>query len=164
MVFFTARIYTGFEYLCHMKFALIVCVTLLVASCSSTPDPDPKPIEPQTETAPDKISSIQDRLRQAEDGLTPDPGYRIDQPRFDAFRTEAGTVRFEGKTRAEVTSALGEPFTSRESGNKSVLLYRVYPDDSTALYLFMKDDVVEQFRLDEFNGWDGSSALHWFSL
>ncbi len=140
-----------------MKFALIVSATLMVVSCSSTP-------EPKTETAPDKISSIQDRLRQSEDTLSPDPGYQIDLPQFDAFRTEAGTVRFEGKTLAEVTSALGEPFTSRVSGTKSVLLYRVYPDDSTALYLFMKDDVVEQFRLDEFNGWDGSSALNWFNL
>lgn len=147
-----------------MKFALIVCATLLVASCSSSPKPESKPVEPQAETAPDKISSIQDRLRQADEDLSPDPDYRIDLPRFDAFRTEAGTVRFEGKTLVDITSALGEPFTSRESGSKSVLLYRVYPDDSTALYLFMKDDVVEQFRLDEFNGWDGSSALNWFSL
>lgn len=147
-----------------MKFALIVSATLFVASCSSTPETESKPAESQAETAPDKISSIQDRLREADDSLAPDPGYKIDLPRFDAFRTEAGTVRFEGKTLAEVTSALGDPFTSRESGNKSVLLYRVYPDDSTALYLFMKDDVVEQFRLDEFNGWEGSSALNWFNL
>jgi hypothetical protein len=147
-----------------MKFALIVSATLLVASCSSTPETESKPAESQAVTAPDKISSIQDRLREADDSLAPDPGYKIDLPRFDAFRTEAGTVRFEGKTLAEVTSALGDPFTSRESGNKSVLLYRVYPDDSTALYLFLKDDVVEQFRLDEFNGWEGSSALNWFNL
>ena len=147
-----------------MKFALIVSATLFVASCSSTPETESKLVDSQAETAPDKISSIQDRLREADDSLAPDPGYKIDLPRFDAFRTEAGTVRFEGKTLAEVTSALGDPFTSRESGNKSVLLYRVYPDDSTALYLFMKDDVVEQFRLDEFNGWEGSSALNWFNL
>lgn len=147
-----------------MKFALIVPAILVMASCSSTPDSKSNLPEQKNESAPDKISSIQDRLRQNEDTLSADPGYRIDQPRFDSFRTETGTVRFEGKTLAEITSALGEPFSSRESGNKSVLLYRVYPDDSTALYLFMKDDVVEQFRLDEFNGWDGSSALHWFSL
>jgi hypothetical protein len=150
-----------------MKIVMSSILALLIFSCAAEPKTDSVPAD--TTVAPstsDKIASIQERL-QAEDNAqsVPDePVYRIDQERFAPFRLNDGRLDFRGRTLADVEKALGKPFDSKQSGDRAVVLYRVYPDDATALYLFAKGGTVERFRLDEFNGWDGSSAMSWFTF
>lgn len=75
-----------------------------------------------------------------------------------------GRIEFRGRTLVDVEKALGKPFDSKQSRDRAIVLYRVNPDDATALYLFAEGGTVERFRLDEFNGWEGSSALSWFTF
>lgn len=162
---FTGRSYSGFGYLGDMKFSSFLLLGVFALGCNT---PEVQKVESvdttATVTADDKILDIQERLRAGSEPSIDEPTYRIDQERFAPFRKADGTIDLRGRSVDEIRSALGEPFTSKHSGSKSVLLYRVYPDDSTALYLFVNGSVVERFRLDEFNGWEGSSALSWFTF
>ena len=165
--FFTIRSYSAFGYLYAMKIVLPSLIALFFVACSSEPKTDA--VSTDTTAAPstsDKIASIQERLQgadEASDALE-EHVYRIDQERFAPFRLSDGRIEFRGTSLADVKKALGEPFDSNQSGDRAVLLYRVNPDDASALYLFAEDGTVERFRLDEFNGWEGSSALSWFTF
>lgn len=150
-----------------MKIVLPFLLALFLMSCSQEPKTDAAPAD--STAAPstsDKIASIQERLQGAEEAsdALEEPVYRIDQERFAPFRLSDGRIEFRDRTLTDVEKALGKPFDSKQSGDRAVVLYRVYPDDATALYLFTKDGIVERFRLDEFNGWEGSSALSWFTF
>ncbi len=148
-----------------MKIISFLLLGVFALSCAAPEVPKVESVDTTvTVTADDKISDIQERLRAGNNTSIDEPTYRIDQERFAPFRKADGTIDLRGRSVKEVRAALGEPFTSKHSGSKSVLLYRVYPDDSTALYLFVNGSVVDRFRLDEFNGWEGSSALSWFTL
>ena len=167
MGFFTIQSYSGFGYLCVMKIMLPSLIALLFVACSAEPKTDAVPSDTTaTPSTSDKIASIQERLQGADEAseALEEPVYRIDQERFAPFRLSDGRIEFRGRSLADVEKALGEPFDSKQSGDRAVVLYRVYPDDSTALYLFAKGGTVERFRLDEFNGWEGSSALSWFTF
>lgn len=150
-----------------MKIVLPSLIALSLLSCASEPKADTTSVDSTaTSSTSDKIASIQERL-QGQDAEMPapeEPVYRIDQERFTPFRLSDGRLEFRGRTLTEIKKALGEPFDSKQSGDRAVVLYRVYPDDATALYLFASGGTVERFRLDEFNGWDGSSALTWFQF
>jgi hypothetical protein len=165
--FFTVQSYSAFGYLGGMKIVCMCLFTLLLVSCESEPKVDSVPAEPTaTPSTSDKIASIQERL-QGQDtdvGTLEEPDYRIDQERFAPFRLSDGRIEFRGRSLADVEKMLGKPFDSKQSGDRAVVLYRVYPDDATALFLFAKGGTVERFRLDEFNGWNGSSALTWFQF
>jgi hypothetical protein len=150
-----------------MKIVMSSILALLLVSCASEPKADSATAD--STAAPstsDKIASIQERLQgqDADPTALDEPVYRIDQERFAPFRLNDGRLEFRGRSLADVENALGKPFDSKQSGDRAVVLYRVYPDDATALYLFAKGGTVERFRLDEFNGWDGSSALTWFQF
>jgi hypothetical protein len=149
-----------------MKIVMSPILLLILVSCAS--EPKSESVSADTSAVPttsDKIASIQERLQGQDAGQNTldEPEYRIDQPRFAPFRLSDDRLEFRGRTLAEVRQALGTPFDSKQSGDREVVLYRVYPDDSTTLYLFAKGGTIERFRLDEFNGWDGSSALSWFT-
>lgn len=150
-----------------MKIVLPLLIATYLMACSAEPKTDAAPAD--STAAPstsDKIASIQERLQGADEATDAleEPVYRIDQERFAPFRLSDGRIDFRGRTLADVEKALGKPFDSKQSGDRAVVLYRVYPDDATALYLFTIGGKVERFRLDEFNGWDGSSALTWFQF
>lgn len=149
-----------------MKIVMSPILLLLLVSCAS--EPKSESVSTDTSAVPttsDKIASIQERLQSQDAGQATldEPEYRIDQPRFAPFRLSDGRLDFRGRTLSDVRQALGEPFDSKQSGDRAVVLYRIYPDDSTTLYLFAIGGTIERFRLDEFNGWDGSSALSWFT-
>jgi hypothetical protein len=166
MDFFTVRSYSAFGYLDAMKIVMSPILLLLLLSCASEPKSDT--VASDTTSVPttsDKIASIQERLQGQDAGQAAldEPVYRVDQPRFAPFRLSDGRLEFRGRTLSDVENALGQPFDTKRSGDRAVVLYRVYPDDSTTLYLFANGGTIERFRLDEFNGWDGSSALSWFT-
>lgn len=149
-----------------MKFVMSPLLALALLSCAAEPRSESGPADTFSQTGTsDRIASIQERLQTQDAGQATldEPVYRIDQPRFAPFRLSDGRLEFRGRTLADVEQALGKAFDSKQSGDRAVWLYRVYPDDSTTLYLFAKNGTVERFRLDEFNGWDGSSALSWFT-
>lgn len=150
-----------------MKIVMSSILALLILSCASEPKTESAMAEPTAApSTSDKIASIQERLQgQDTDAATlEEPVYRIDQERFAPFRLSDGRLDFRGRSLSDVENALGKPFDSKQSGDRAVVLYRVYPDDATTLYLFAQGGKVERFRLDEFNGWDGSSALTWFQF
>lgn len=150
-----------------MKIVLPVLMGLVLLSCAAETEPLSESVDSATasaETTSDRIASIQQRLqRQDSAAVADEPVYRIDQERFAPFRQSDGRIEFKGASLADVEKALGKPFDSKQSGDRAVVLHRVYPDDSTTLYLFATGGKVERFRLDEFNGWEGSSALSWFN-
>lgn len=150
-----------------MKFVMSPLLALCLISCAAEPKSESVPTDTSAvPTTSDKIATIQERLQGGDAGQTTldEPVYRIDQPRFAPFRLSDGRLEFRGRTLRDVEDVLGKAFDSKQSGDRAVVLYRVYPDDSTTLYLFAKNGIIERFRLDEFNGWDGSSALSWFTL
>lgn len=165
--FFTIQSYSGFGYLCAMKIVCAPLIALLFVACSSDPKTDTIPTDTTaTPSTSDKIASIQERLQGSDESpnALEEPVYRIEQERFAPFRLSDGRIEFRGRTLADVEKALGKPFDSKQSGDRAIVLYRVNPDDATALYLFAEGGTVERFRLDEFNGWEGSSALSWFTF
>ena len=63
---------------------------------------------------------------------------------------------------------LGAPLAELRLGaadstrTRAVLIYPAAPDEPTGLYLYLHGGRVDSVRGDEFNGFEGNSALHWF--
>ena len=62
-----------------------------------------------------------------------------------------------GAPRAELR--LGAADSTR---TRAVLIYPAAPDEPTGLYFYLRGGRVDSVRGDEFNGFEGNSALHWF--
>lgn len=126
---------------------------------------------PQTD---DRISSAQQKLRDqleqsSDDDQPQSPStYRLDVAPYNYFADRDGFVSFQGRTLEEIQHILGEaPIVVKQSVpgapiRKEVRVYLPYKEDPTGLYLFIQNEVVLDFKLDEFNGIQNSSVLEFF--
>ncbi len=131
---------------------------LMAAACQA-PAPEPASDVPDATkdsvvatTTPDpRVASAQERLQSG--------GDRDSAPA--AFAIPAEYAALDGFTEAQVRQRLGEPRAERRGGNRAVWVYPVAPEDPTGLYLYFDGGRVDSIRLDEFNGFEGNSALDW---
>jgi hypothetical protein len=121
----------------------------------------------------DRIENAQQKLRdQLDEGNTGQnqtaPKYRLDVEPYNYFADSEGYVRFRGRTLAEIQKKLGDaPIVVKQSIKdapirKEVRVYMPYAEDTTGLYLFIQNEIVLDFKLDEFNGIQNSSILEFF--
>jgi hypothetical protein len=118
----------------------------------------------------DRISSIQNRLQQDVDGgESGEQRFRMTNAPFSNFNDQDGYTKFVGVDLSEIQRVLGDPpVLVRQSVagapiRKEVRVYFPYEEDSTGLYLYIKNEKVEAFRLDTFLGLQNSDVLEYFS-
>lgn len=130
----------------------------------------------------DTQSRVAARQQQLRDAQNPDQGsepddaefspvgrYRLDVAPYNQFADKDGYVNFIGVGLDRIQQVLGEaPIIVRQSVagapvRKEVRVYLPYQEDATGLYLFIQNEVVQDFRMDEFNGIQNSSILDYFS-
>ncbi len=123
-----------------------------------------------TDTA-DKIAAIQDRLNPIEspDAETSEVNlYRLDVAPYHTFLNTDGFLDLNGRTMNEIDEALGDaPIVVKQSIKgapirKEIRIYMPYQDDSTGLYIFFENEMVIEFKMDEFNGIIQSGILDYF--
>ena len=70
----------------------------------------------------------------------------------------------EDQVRARLGARLAELHLGAADSmhTRAVLIYPAAPDEPTGLYLYLRGGRVDSVRRDEFNGFEGNSALHWF--
>lgn len=109
----------------------------------------------------DRIAAIQDRLNPIEQ-----PGaenseeklYRLDIAPFNRFLNSDGFLDLNGRTINEIDEVLGDaPIVVKQSIigapiRKEIRVYLPYREDSTGLYIFFENEMVIEFKMDEFNG------------
>lgn len=153
-------------------------------STSGTEYADTASQNEQTEVAsdPDDIHSIQntderissaqqklrDQLEQSNGGDQSPPQYRLDVAPYNYFADQEGFISFQGRTLEEIQRILGDaPIIVKQSVpgapiRKEVRVYLPYNEDPTGLYLFIQNEIVQDFKLDEFNGIQNSSIMEFF--
>jgi hypothetical protein len=88
---------------------------------------------------------------------------------YSHFNDQDGYTNFVGVDLSEIQRVLGDPpVLVRQSVagapiRKEVRVYFPYEEDSTGLYLYIKNEKVEAFRLDTFLGLQNSGVLEYFS-
>lgn len=109
----------------------------------------------------DRIASIQDRLVPIE---SPDseqantPKYRLEVPPYNTFLNDEGYLDLLGKSMSDIDEVFGEaPIVAKQSIKgapirKEIRVYMPYQEDSTGLYIFFENEIVIEFKMDEFNG------------
>ena len=117
----------------------------------------------------DAQQKLRDQLGEGNDGQNQTaPKYRLDVEPYNYFADSEGYVTFKGRTLAEIQQILGDaPIVVKQSIKgapirKEVRVYMPYSEDATGLYLFIQNEIVQDFRLDEFNGIQNSSILEFF--
>ena len=128
-------------------------------------------LEPQTSiNRADRISSIQNRLQKdADRGESSEQRFRMTNTPYSHFNDQDGYTNFVGVDLSEIQRVLGDPpVLVRQSVagapiRKEVRVYYPYEEDSTGLYLYIKNEIVEAFRLDTFLGLQNSGVLEYFS-
>lgn len=121
----------------------------------------------------ERIEIVQQKLRdqfgEGNNGQNQsDSNYRLDVKPYNYFADSEGYVRFRGRTLAEIQKTLGDaPIVVKQSIKdapirKEVRVYMPYAEDTTGLYLFIQNEIVLDFKLDEFNGIQYSSVMEFF--
>lgn len=124
-----------------------------------------------------RVATRQQQLRDAQtldpqhtdQEFTPIGRYRLDVAPFNRFADNNGYVNFIGVSLDRIQQVLGDaPIVVRQSipgapVRKEVRVYMPYQEDLTGLYLFIENEVVQDFRMDEFNGIQNSSIMDYFS-
>lgn len=127
--------------------------------------------EPQTSTnRTDRIGSILNRLQKdTDEGESVEQRFRMTNAPYSNFNDQDGYTNFVGVDLSEIQRELGDPpVLVRQSVvgapiRKEVRVYFPYEEDSTGLYLYIKNEKVEAFRLDTFLGLQNSDVLEYFS-
>jgi hypothetical protein len=138
----------------------------------------PEPVLSDTDGAsatpsPDRIRDAQQRLRDRNQPENPAPSddqlrYRLDFAPYNQFNDIDGYFDITGATLQEIQSVLGEPVALVRQGRegapvrREVRVYYPYQEDSTGLYLYIVNGIVEEFRLDTFMGLANSDVLDFF--
>lgn len=130
-------------------------------------------VEPEPETSTnraERISSIQNRLQKdTDEGESVEQRFRMTNAPYSNFNDQDGYTNFVGVDLLEIQRVLGDPpVLVRQSVvgapiRKEVRVYFPYEEDSTGLYLYIKNEKVEAFRLDTFLGLQNSDVLEYFS-
>lgn len=148
-----------------------------VTDSLNTPTPSLIPIE--SSDTQSRVAARQQQLRDAqnpdqdsapdETEFSPVGRYRLDVAPYNQFADKDGYVNFIGVELERIQQVLGDaPIVVRQSVpgapvRKEVRVYMPYQEDATGLYLFIQNEVVQDFRMDEFNGIRNSSILDYFS-
>ncbi|HAC15995.1 MAG TPA: hypothetical protein DCE78_08640 [Bacteroidetes bacterium] len=131
-------------------------------------------IESSAQSNPsDRIEDAQQKLRDQlaagnNDQSQSEPKYRLNVEPYNYFADKEGYVSFKGRELSEIQQILGDaPIIVKQSIagapiRKEVRVYMPYKEDATGLYLFIQNEIVQDFRLDEFNGIQNSSILEFF--
>lgn len=132
---------------------------LLLSACQTPEAATPKPAAATTapKNSADRVASIQERLQQADStALSLQP--------IHSQADQTWIARNEAYVRARLGLPLAELrlHAADSTRTKVVLIYPVAPNDPTGLYLYLRGGHVDSVRHDEFNGFEGNSALHWF--
>ena len=120
----------------------------------------------------DRIKNAQQKLRDEMGtgigGQQSTPKYRLNVEPFNYFADAEGYVSFKGRSLSEIQHILGDaPIIVKQSIKgapirREVRVYMPYSEDATGLYLFIQNEIVQDFKLDEFNGIQNSSILEFF--
>lgn len=155
---------------------VLIGAILLFVSCGSPPESSESPSIPavqhpterQDTTQQDsRVSDAQQRLRdrqQPSDASEP-MRHRLNVAPFDYFTDSDGYLSLEGVTDTRLDEVLGKaPIVVRQAVDgaplrREVRVYLPYEEDSTGLYIFIRNNRVERFRLDTFLGLANSSII-----
>ena len=145
----------------YLLLSLLVLGACQVPETSAPEPPVTAPAGPAARAAPsssaDRVAAIQERLRQTSPQSMP--------PRST---NAAAYQTWIGRNEDQVRARLGAPLAELRLGaadsmhTRAVLIYPAAPDEPTGLYLYLRGGRVDSVRHDEFNGFEGNSALHWF--
>ena len=147
-----------------VKYLLLPLLAVGACQAPETAAPDipvAAAAKPAERTAPasnaDRVAAIQERLRQTASQTIPPQATNS-----TAYQT------LIGRNEEQVRARLGVPLAELRLGaadstrTRAVLIYAAMPDEPTGLYLYLSAGRVDSVRGDEFNGFEGNSALHWF--
>src|SRR5690606_31961497 len=105
--------------------------------------------------------AIQDRLIPIESSnneTSETPKYKLEVAPYNQFLNNEGLLDLLASSMTEIDAVLGEsPIVARKSIKgapirKEIRVYMPYHEDSTGLYIFFENEIVIEFKMDEFNG------------
>jgi len=157
--------------------AAIALTAVIVLSCTADPQQQmPSAGAPSDTTAQnqgttvnsDRVQDLQSRLRNVPDsGDSSQPQrFRLNTEPYVNFLDEDGYLSLEGVTSDELTRVLGEaPVLVRQAVpgapvRREVRVYLPYEQDSTGLFVFIRNEKVEFFTMDTFLGLANSSIIN----
>lgn len=123
----------------------------------------------QSDRIADTRERLQRRLEDSQTGTSEPMRYRLDVAPYSKFLDEEGYLSLNGRSLSDLQAHLGDPpVLVRQSVpnaplRREVRVYMPYEKDPTGLYIFIENERVVNFRMDEFNGLRNSSLLDYFN-
>lgn len=159
--------------------AVIALTAVMVLSCTADPQQETpsagNPSDTSQSTAQnqgntvntDRVQDMQSRLRNGQNSgdSTQPQRFRVNIEPYASFLDEDGYLSFDGISTDELTRVLGEaPVVVRQAVpgapvRREVRVYLPYEQDSTGLYIFIRNEEVEFFTMDTFLGLANSSVI-----
>ncbi|MCC5925138.1 MAG: hypothetical protein JJU41_01140 [Bacteroidetes bacterium] len=158
------------------KTGILFLVVLFTLSCGSNTDSDSldevdgNTPQPQLDApiSGDRVSDAQQRLRNQQqtdsnDGVS--TRYALNVEPYNYFLNDDGFLELSGVSDAKLDQVLGtSPVLVRQSVEgapirREVRVYFPYEKDSTGLIIYIKNNRVEEFRMDTFLGLANSTII-----
>lgn len=123
----------------------------------------------QTTSQGANVSDAQQRLRdraaQTAQNERQTPEYKLNVEPYSYFLDENGNLDLNGVQDSKLDEILGQaPILVRQAVEgaplrREVRVYLPYEEDSTGLYIFIRNNIVESFHMDTFLGLANSSLI-----
>ena len=130
---------------------------------------DPRLKESLESTMPKDTLQIDTQLTMDQVSKGWQPRYRLDLPPYNTFVDQEGFLDFSNVSATKIQSVLGDaPVIIRIARpgatlRREIRVYFPYEEDPTGLFLFLRNETVVSFRLDEFNGLSSPQIQDFFN-
>jgi phenylalanyl-tRNA synthetase alpha subunit len=158
--------------------SLLLLGSVFIVSCNSNPEVNEtansqtaqqeQPAQNQTQsstTVSDAQQRLRDRNQQNNETATVEQRYRLDVPPYNHYLNSDGYLQLVGQTDASLDEILGAaPVVVRQAVDgaplrREVRVYFPYEEDSTGLFIYIRNNTVEKFRMDTFLGLANSEII-----